>query len=131
VGVGAAGPTSVLTVTNGAGATTPAVSVTGAITSNQFSVSSGSSIDFSKGNVAVVPTANATTTSFALSNMVTGGAYTVIVHDTGAHTYTFTGCTTSFQPANTSTTGTYTVYSILYFNVDSASVCTISWLSGF
>ncbi|MFL5814831.1 MAG: hypothetical protein ACJ763_14750 [Bdellovibrionia bacterium] len=131
IGIGTTGPTSVLSVANPSGATTPAIAATGAITSNQFTVSSGSTIDFSKGNVAVIPSANATTTSFALSNMVTGGAYTVIVHDTGAHTYTFTGCTTSYQPSNAATSGTYTIYSILYFSVDTASVCTISWVSGF
>jgi hypothetical protein len=113
------------------GSTNPAIATTGSIAANQFTVSSGSTINFALGNVAVVPSANATTTSFALSNMVAGGAYTVIIHDTGAHTYNFTGCASSFQPASSATSGNYSIYSILYFTVDSANVCVVSWVTGF
>jgi hypothetical protein len=70
--------------------------------------------------------------------MVDGGAYTVIINDTGGHIYTFnaggSNCTNeSFQPVNDATiNGTlgYSVYTILYFNTGTGN-CLISWTTGF
>ena len=138
VGIGTSTPGSALTVANGGSATTPAITSTGAIVANQFTVSSGTTVNFAQGNVAVLTSAVAATTSWDLTNMVSGGAYTVIVNDTGGHTYSFnaagSACASeSFQPTNAATTAGslgYSVYTILYFN-NGGGNCLISWISGF
>lgn len=132
VGIGTVSPAAQLDVVKTG--SQPAIATTGAIVSRQFNVATGSAIDFSNGNVAVIPSSNTATnsgTAWALSNMVDGGSYTIIVHHTTSQTYTFTGCTTSMQPSNGATAGTYTVYTILKATVSATNLCLVSWITGF
>ena len=72
-------------------------------------------------------------TAITLNNMVDGAAYTLIVTDATARTYTFTNCTNSrFVPANGPTTASkYTTYTILKVTISSATYCLITWLTGY
>jgi hypothetical protein len=113
---------------NNTGSGTGAVKAYGQIYSTESVVSSGTTADFSKGNVNTFTTASMSS-PITLSNMQSGGAYTVIIAtDTTSRTYTFSGCTTSkFVPANGPTSGS-TVYTILYSN---SGTCYITWITGF
>jgi hypothetical protein len=72
--------------------------------------------------------------AITITNPSNGGVYNIIVTDTTARTYTFTGCTASyFKPANAPTTAaTRTVYGLM--TVDNGGGgwdCYITWSSGF
>lgn len=128
----------------GVGTSTPSakLQVSGAIasasfTSNATNSSSALNLDFSKGNVAIV-TSTGGNGGVILSNMVSGGAYTVIIQDGTSRTYDFTNgnsssqCTsagTRYLPANAATTANkHSLYSILFAG---SGQCYITWSSGF
>lgn len=116
VGIGNAAPTAKL-------------HVTGQIVSGQNTVATGATVDFATGNVQIVQAPGAA--AITLNNMVDGGAYTLIITDTTARTYTFTNCTTSrYVPANENTSGR-TVFSILKTTEGGTVNCYISWVPGF
>lgn len=100
--------------------------VSGQIVSKEHVVASGGSADFSNGSSIVLQSVGGST--ITLSNMVAGGVYNVIVEDTTARTYTFSGCTTTyFSPDNGATTdrSVFTIYR------RGASTCYITWTTGF
>jgi hypothetical protein len=116
----------------GIGTTSPSakLNVAGQIVSNQTVVASGATVDFGTGNVQILESVGGT--AITLNNMVDGGAYTLIISDGTARTYTFTNCTnTHFTPANAATTASKrTIYSILKTTESTATHCYISWVSG-
>jgi hypothetical protein len=93
-------------------------------------VVSAGSVDLSLSNIHVLASPTAT---IALSNMVNGGVYTIIITNTSSQTYTFSGCANSyFSPANAATTaGTQTIYGITTVNISSSWKCYITWSTGF
>lgn len=112
----------------GVGTTAPTakLEVQGQIVSKEFVVASGGTADFSNGNAIVFSAVGGST--ITVSNMVAGGVYNVIVEDTTARTYTFSGCgTTYFSPANGATTNrsVYTIYR------RSTTACYVTWTTGF
>jgi hypothetical protein len=95
-------------------------------------VAAGGAVDFSTGNVQVLQAVGGTT--LTISNMVTGGAYSIIVADTTSRTYTFAGqcATNSMIPVNAATqAGKKSVYTIIYSTNIGGGTCLISWVSGF
>ncbi|NCN95123.1 MAG: hypothetical protein GW917_00195 [Bdellovibrionales bacterium] len=112
----------------GIGTTNPSakLEVTGQIVSQESTVPSGATANFTNGNSIVLQSVGGS--AITVSNMVAGGTYNVVVEDTTSRTYTFTGCTTSyFSPANgpTINRSIYTIYR------RGASSCYISWVTGF
>ncbi|MGE4234433.1 MAG: collagen-like protein [Bacteriovoracia bacterium] len=88
-------------------------------------------VDWSKGNIQSLHS-GVTPQAIALSNMIDGGAYTLICHNTtgGApYTFTHTGVTNwLFNPTNGNTTASkQTVYTM----IKAGDTVYISWLSGF
>ncbi|WP_413942835.1 hypothetical protein [Bdellovibrio sp. HCB-162] len=117
----------------GIGTTSPGskLAVNGAVTTATNVVATGGAVDLSLSNTHLLQSVGGTT--IALSNMVNGGTYTIIVSDTTARTYTFTGCSnTYFNPANAATTsGTQTIYGVSTIYVASTWRCYVTWSSGF
>lgn len=116
----------------GIGTTNPTakLEVAGTIVSQPQSPA-GSTLDLAAGNTHIVSIAGGSTVT--LQNMKDGGQYTILMQDTTARTYTFSGCTTSyFKPANASTTnGTQSVYGIITIKNGANWLCYITWASGF
>jgi len=105
--------------------------VSGSIASVQATVASGNAVDFANGNVQVLSSVGSST--IALSNMVDGGSYTLVITDGVARTYAFSGCTDArFIPDNGPTiSGKYSTYSIMKISISGVATCLISWMSGF
>jgi hypothetical protein len=103
--------------------------VNGAAASTVNIINSGGAVDLSLGNVHYLKSVGGSVIS--LSNIASGGSYTLVIYDTTQTTYTFTGCTNSyFSPAN-GQTYQYSTYSILAV-VDGANTnCFINWVTGF
>ncbi len=103
--------------------------VLGAAVSRANIITSGNAVNLSLSNVHVLKAVGNTT--IALSNMASGGSYTLIVSDTAQTTYTFTGCTnTYFSPAN-GQTFQRSIFSILVIDGGGAPDCYINWVTGF
>ena len=100
----------------------------GQIAADQNVIASGATVDFNNGNVQVLQSVGGT--AITLNNMVDGAAYTLIITDATARTYTFTNCTNShFTPTNGATIASkHTLYTILKVTISSATHCYISWL---
>ena len=100
----------------------------GQIAADQNVIASGATVDFNNGNVQVLQSVGGT--AITLNNMVDGAAYTLIITDVTARTYTFTNCTNShFTPSNGSTVASrHTIYTILKVTISTATHCYISWL---
>lgn len=115
----------------GVSAPTAKVEAQGQIVSRQNTIATGGAVDFSLGNVAVLLSVGGST--ITLSNMIPGGAYTVVVADTTQRTYTFAGCTaTYFRPANGITgASSQTIYTILAADIGGSTYCYIAWITGF
>jgi hypothetical protein len=118
VGIGTSSPNSNLKL-----------QINGAAASAVNIINSGGVIDLSLSNVHYLKSVGGSTIS--LSNMASGGSYTIIVYDLSQQTYAFTGCTNSyFSPAN-GQTYQYSSYSIMAV-VDGANTnCFINWVTGF
>lgn len=100
--------------------------VKGQIVSQEFVVASGANVDFANGNSQRLqsPAGN----SIALSGMVAGGNYNIVIEDTTSRTYTFTGCGTMYwSPASAATTGR-SIFSIYRAG---SSACYIGWTTGY
>jgi hypothetical protein len=118
IGVGTASPS-----------TTAKLEVVGAAASRANIITSGNAVDLSLSNVHVLKSVGSST--IALSNMTSGGSYTLIISDTTQTTYTFTGCTnTYFSPANSQTyqRSTFTILTVIDTGVTD---CYVSWVTGF
>jgi hypothetical protein len=107
--------------------------VTGAAISKLNVITSGAVVDLSLSNTFVLRDPQGSV--ITLSNLVPGGAYTIIVTDTlNPRTYTFSGCNNSyFSPANTLTEFRST-YTILVGDDPTSSGtpdCYIAWTTGF
>lgn len=126
VGVGLTNPGSKLQVSG---------AITNTITSFTGSFTCGtSSLDFSTSNFQRLAPSNtiaAGTCNVALSNLVAGGSYTLVVTGnaaTNAVTYNFTGYTVKYLPVNGPTTaGSDTIYTFLY---DGTTVY-VTWGGGY
>jgi hypothetical protein len=116
VGVGTTNPTAKLTIQ-------------GAAVSRTNIISTGGSVDLALSNQHLLKAPGGS--SLTLSNPADGGVYTLIVSDTTARVYTFSGCTNQyFSPANDMTVG-QTTYTILVV-VDGVNTnCYITWTTGF
>ena len=118
----------------GVGTRNPAAKIDvvgGAVISRTNVISSGATVNLALGNNHLLKSVG--TDTITLQNLVDGGAYTLVVSDTTARTYTFNGCTnTYFNPTNAETTaGSRSTYTFLVV-VDGANTdCYISWMSGF
>jgi hypothetical protein len=117
----------------GIGTTSPQANsklqVNGAASSFPNTVTSGASVDLSLSNIHYLKAVGGT--AIALSNIANGGSYTIVIADTTARTYTFTGCTNSyFSPANSDTLDRST-YSIMTIVDGSNTECFISWVTGY
>lgn len=116
----------------GTGSTAPSakLEVQGQAVSRQATVPTGNAVDFDGGNLQVLRDVGSST--IALSHLVAGGSYTVVVEDLASRTYSFTGCTTSyFTPAN-GPTESRSVYTILAVDDGASGItCYVSWITGF
>jgi hypothetical protein len=115
----------------GIGTTLPAVKleVVGAAASRANIIASGGNVDLSLSNVFLLKSVGGS--AITLSNMTSGGSYTLIVSDTTQRTYTFSGCTnTYFSPSNGQTFQRST-YSILVAVDTGVTDCYVSWVTGF
>ena len=110
---------------------TAKLQVAGAMVSIPGNVASGAAVDLSASNTVTLAAVGGSV--IALSNMVHGGNYTLVVQDTTSRTYTFSGCNTSkFRPANASTTaGSQTIYNILTIYNGATYDCYITWTAGY
>ena len=117
----------------GIGTTTPAstLTVAGPIVSIPAGVATGATVNLANSDTVTLDAVGGSV--IALSNMVHGGIYTLVIRDTTSRTYTFSGCTTSkFKPANTATTvGSWSTYTILTLLNGSTYDCVITWASGY
>lgn len=117
----------------GIGTTNPnsKLEVQGPIVSSAADVPTGASVDLSASNTITLNSVGGST--ITLSNMVHGGTYTLVIKDTTARTYTFSGCNTSkFKPINGSTqTGTWSVYTLLTLYNGATYDCVITWATGY
>jgi hypothetical protein len=117
----------------GIGTTSPSANlklqVNGAVASAVNIIISGGVVDLSLSNVHYLKSVGGSV--IALSNMASGGSYTVIIYDATQQTYTFTGCTNSYFSPTNGQTFQYSSYSILTV-VDGANTnCFINWVTGF
>ena len=75
------------------------------------------------------------TVTVSLSNMVSGGSYTLILDNSANNstpTFVLSGCTGKYVPSNGATTAsTQSVYSILYVVRGGTGYCYTSWITGF
>lgn len=131
-----AGPTLMTLKTNGAlgiGTTNPTakLTVSGSVVTPTNELTSGGAVNLALSNTHYL--ANVGGSTITLSNMVNGGVYTIIVADTTARTYTFSGCTNSyFNPTNEDTeSGSQTIYGLTTVYVAGAWRCYITWSTGF
>lgn len=117
----------------GIGLTSPVakLNVAGAMVSVPSDVPSGALVDLSLSNTITLAAVGGT--AITLNNMVHGGTYTLVIQDTTARTYTFTGCNSSkFKPANADTTaGTHSIYNILTVYNGASYDCYITWATGY
>ncbi len=116
IGIGTTSPSAKLHISGGALVVQPHI------------VATGSAANFALSNTVILQSVGGS--AINLSGLATGGKYTLIVEDSAARTYTFSGCggTTRFQPANASTTAaSHTIYEITY----TGSNCYVKWSSGF
>lgn len=89
-------------------------------------------VDLSRSNTHVLKAVGGS--AITLNNMTHGGFYVLVIEDSAARTYTFSGCASiKFKPANSNTTvNTSTIYNILALdNGASGFKCLISWSTGF
>jgi len=133
---GTAAPVNGLIVSGnvGIGTTNPTakLQVIGQMVSQQQTIASGGTVDFSTGNIQVLKSVGGS--SITLNNMQDGAAYTLFITDTTNRTYTFNNCANShwIQPnATTNNSATlHTMYSIVKLTISDAVHCYISWISG-
>ena len=106
--------------------------VNGQIVSQQPVTISGSTVDFSTGNIQVLTSVGGGT--ITLNSMLDGAAYTLFITDTTNRTYFFPSCTNThwIQPnATTNNSATsHTMYSIVKLTISTAVHCYISWITG-
>jgi hypothetical protein len=106
------------------------LTVAGAVSTPTNAVAAAA-VDLSKSNTHTLSAVGGST--ITLTNMADGASYTLVITDTTARTYTFSGCTTSyFRPANGATTAaTRTIYGILTVKNGANWDCYINWTSGY
>ncbi len=103
--------------------------VNGAATSFPNIINSGASVDLSLSNIHYLKSVGGT--AITLSNISSGGSYTIVISDTTQRTYTFSGCTNSYySPANGDTIDR-TTYSIVTIVDGAATDCFITWVTGY
>ncbi len=117
----------------GIGTTSPSANlklqVDGTIASSPNIISSGNTVDLSLSNIHYLKSIGGST--IALTNMASGGSYTLVIYETTQRTYTFSGCTNSyFSPAN-GQTYQYSTFSILAVVDGGNTNCFINWVTGF
>ncbi|RYZ93072.1 MAG: hypothetical protein EOP06_02220 [Proteobacteria bacterium] len=106
--------------------------VSGTMVSNASSVPTGAAVDLALSNTTVLTAIGGS--SIALTNLVNGGNYTIVIKDPAVRTYDFTGCTTKrWLPANGPTTASsWSAYTILALDNGSGGFdCMITWASGY
>jgi hypothetical protein len=117
----------------GVGTTTPSskLTVAGAMNTPTNVIANGGAVDLSLSNIHVLQSVGGST--IALSNLSQGSSYTIIVQDTAARQYTFTGCDqTRFSPINDVTDGvSETIYGVTTVQIGASWYCYISWAGGF
>lgn len=117
----------------GIGTSTPAskLDVVGTITSGANVIATGGAVDLSLSNTHVLQSVGGST--ITISNMVTGGSYTIILRDQTSRTYSFSGCAnTKFSPASAATTAaTDTIFGLTTVYISGAWYCYVTWASGF
>jgi len=105
------------------------LAVQGAVVASTNIIPTGATVDLSLGNMQLLKAPGSPT--IALTNLASGGTYTLYISDLTSRTYDFTGCTNRyFNPANGPTTfrSTYTISVI----DDGGSIeCYINWSTGF
>lgn len=118
VGIGTTSPTAKLHVVG-------SLLVQGSVVSPETVIPTGATADFSASNTVVLQSVGVS--SISLTNMMSGGRYTLIIEDMNPRTYTFSGCSTSyFSPANASTNNR-SIYEIYY----RGSVCYVRWTTNY
>jgi len=117
----------------GIGTTSPQANaklqVNGAAASLPNIINAGASVDLSLSNIHYLKAVGGT--AITLSNIASGGSYTIIISDTTQRTYTFSGCTNSYYSPTNSDTIDRSTYSIMTV-VDGANTeCFITWVTGY
>ncbi|RYZ91967.1 MAG: hypothetical protein EOP06_05660 [Proteobacteria bacterium] len=118
----------------GVGEANPAVKlhVSGTMVSQASNVPTGAAVDLAISNTTVLNSVGGS--SIALTNLVNGGNYTIVIKDPTSRTYDFTGCSTKkWLPANAATTASsWSAYTILALSDGSGGFdCMITWASGY
>jgi hypothetical protein len=116
VGIGTAAPNAKLEVSGGA-------------INSVAQAPAAASVNLSTGNTHVLTTPG--TNSIALSGMVHGGQYTIVIRDTTSRTYAFTGCTSTHWSPASGATSNRSIFGILTLNVSGNWECYITWQTGF
>lgn len=122
-------PTGGSVVIGATSATGSKLQVKGDIVSAAYTYGAGSDADFSYSNNIIFPSTLPSTSSITLSNMKTGGSYTILIKNTAVRNYTFSGCGSySYKPSDPATTPTSgeTIFTIMYMGTK----CYIAWSTG-
>lgn len=116
----------------GIGTTAPGVNATldvhGQIVSTTPTIT-GNTVNFANGNHQVITALSGN--SIALSNMVHGGSYTVVITDASQSSLSFTGCG-AVRLKNGFPNGVtgHTIVNIMMYTIASVNTCYITWSSG-
>jgi hypothetical protein len=105
------------------------IDVVGQAVARDFNVASGASVSFANGNVQTL--ANPGSATIALSNMVGGGNYTLVLTDVTTRTYAFTGCSNQYWATVSAPTTARTIFSIQAITNGGGVDCYIAWTTGF
>lgn len=107
------------------------LTVNGSVGTTSNVVASGNTVNLALSNIHHLSSVG--TDVIALSNLVNGGTYTLVIADTESRTYNFSGCVkTFFSPASAPTeTGKHTIYGLTTITVGGSWHCYVTWASGF